>query len=164
MNEKELQLMFGRLAEATEKDVPAGLGERLKSRIPAELRPHRGGMDSVSIIIDLRVSRLAAAAVIVAATVMFAAFFGKSDGSFVRDGKELVSFLSGSSRPVILSRADGELFYYGQKRGFPDSNDLLVHRRLADGTYKVIFADMRMDTLSAEELIKLQAQMLRKTR
>ena len=38
----------------------------------------------------------------------------------------------------------------------------LFMRRLSDGEYRVVFGDLRVTTVSAEELIELQARMLQR--
>jgi len=52
--------------------------------------------------------------------------------------------------------------YYGDVIDPADGNAVLMQWKLSDGSYRVIFADLREETISAEELIKLQAQMLQK--
>ena len=52
--------------------------------------------------------------------------------------------------------------YYGDSIDPEDGDAVLVQWKLSDGRYRVILGDFRVRTVSAEELIKLQAQMLQK--
>jgi hypothetical protein len=52
--------------------------------------------------------------------------------------------------------------YYGDSVDPQDSDAVLIQWKLSDGEYRVIFGDLREKTVSAEELIRLQAKMLRK--
>ena len=50
--------------------------------------------------------------------------------------------------------------YYGGGISAADGNSVLMHWKLADGGYRVIFEDSRIKTVNADELVKLQAEML----
>ena len=65
MREEKLEKLLNELADATAEQPRPGLAEDIRRRIPQQLSPHRGRMDTINIIIDLRISRLAAAAAII---------------------------------------------------------------------------------------------------
>ena len=163
MKRDKVEKMLLNLGGATEEVVRAELAEKVKAEIPGDLRPHRGGMDSVNIIIDLRVSRVAAAAVIVGATVLFATFFSSRDpeAGFYKDSKAIIKYLS-QARRGPGEAGDREFVIYGESTGLGDSNDLLMHWKVGEGKYRVMFCDKRMEMVDSEELIKLQAGMIRR--
>ena len=57
----------------------AGLRQEIMNRIPHRLIPHR--MDTINIIVDLRISRLAAAAAILVAMVLIGGFLSGRDAA-----------------------------------------------------------------------------------
>lgn len=177
MNEKRLESDLERLADATREGVREGLGEDIKRSIALGSRPHKKGMDTVNIIIDLRISKLAAAAVIILTTVLCANFLGGRDAggnSIFKDSKMLVRYIfggEGAGREELLAglpkyehlvKQGKDVVYYGDSIDAADSNAVLMHWKLADGEYVVIFGDLRSKTISSEALIKLQAEMLLK--
>ena len=177
MEEEKLGKLLDELTERTAETVRPGLADDIKGRILHKLAPHRGGMDTINIIIDLRISKLAAAAAIIITMVLCANFLGggiSTNGSIYRDGKTLVKyFLGGSgiggsevsvyeSKYEHLVQEGKDVVYYGDSVDPKDSNSALMQWKLPDGRYKVIFRDLREETVSAEELIKLQSRMLQK--
>jgi hypothetical protein len=52
--------------------------------------------------------------------------------------------------------------YYGDSIDSKDSSAVLIQWKLDNGRYSVILGDLSVKTVNAEELIKLQAQMLQK--
>jgi hypothetical protein len=177
MSEEKLEKLLNELADATAEPAPSYLAEEIKHQIPQQLSPHRGGLDTVNIIIDLRISKLAAAAVIVLTMVVFANFFGgrsPADGSLYRNGKLLVEYclggikgkqsnvLAAKSRYEYLVQAGRDVVYYGDRIDSGDSNAVLLQWKISDGEYRVVFGDLREETVSAEELIRLQGRMLQK--
>ncbi len=177
MNEEKLEKLLNELADATAGQAPSYLAEEIKHQIPQQLSPHRGGLDTVNIIIDLRISRLAAAAAIIIAMILFASFFGgRSQGGdgIYRNGKLLIRYCFGGSdtekdnvltaakaRYAYLIQTGKDAVYYGDTADPRDSNAVLVQWKLSDNEYKVVFGDLREETVSAEELIRLQGLMLR---
>jgi hypothetical protein len=178
MNEEKLEKLLNELADATAEPIPSHLVEDIKHQIPQQLSPHKGGLDTVNIIIDLRISKLAAAAAIIVTMILFANVFGgrsqAGDGIY-QSGKLLVEYcLRGigadrsnvlaiaKSRYEYLAETGKDVVYYGDSVDPQDSNVVLIQWRLPDGKYKVVFGDLREETVSAEELIRLQAQMLQK--
>lgn len=178
MTEEKLKGLLNELADGTVEPVRDGLNDDIKRQIPQSLMPHRGGWDTINIIIDLRVSRLAAAAVIIITMVLLASFFGGRDsavGDIYQDSKLLIKrYLEGEEAAGGDSLADMARFYeylvdgsrqvtyYGGSTDPADKDAVLIHWKLSDGSYKVIFNNLRIKIVSAEELIKLQAQMLQK--
>ena len=176
MEEKELKQALNELAERTAEPVRPGLAEDVKHHIPHRLTPHRG-LDTVNIIIDLRISKLAAAAVIIVTMVLLASFLGGrdlTDEGIYQDSKMLVKHFLGKSgaergdmgaariRYEYLVNQGKDVVYYGDIIDPQDSNAVLMQWKLADGRYKLVFGDLSEREVSAEELIRLQTQMLRK--
>ena len=176
MAEENLEKLLNELADVTAEQPQPALSEQIKEQIPARLIPQRSGLDTINIIIDLRVSKLAAAAVIILAMILLADFFGNGDSSGIcQDGKMLVKYLftgktTGQSEALAgisqlyehLVNQGKDVVYYGNSIDPQDSNAVLMQWKLPDGRYQVTFADLRTKTVNAEELIELQAQMLQK--
>jgi len=174
--EEKLKESLNELAERTAGQARPGLAEDIKHRIPHKLVRHRGGLDTINIIIDLRVNKLTAAAVIIIAMILLAHFFSSRDtpgDSIFQDSKMLVQYILGTrvggsdllavrSRYESLVEKGEQAVYYGDKADLKDGSAVLVQWRLADGQYKIISGDLQEKTVSAEELIKLQAEMLKK--
>lgn len=55
-----------------------------------------------------------------------------------------------------------DVVYYGDISDTKDPNTVLIHWKMPDGNYRVIFADLRSEIVTGEKLIKLQADMLQK--
>jgi hypothetical protein len=177
MSEEKLEKLLNELADATAGPAPFHLAEDIKHQIPHQLPHHRGGLDTINIIIDLRISRLAAAAAIIITMLLFANFFGgrsqAGDGIY-QNGKLLIKYclggigadrsnvLTAKSRYEYLIQSGKDVVYYGDSADPRDANAVLIQWKLPDGQYKVVFGDLREETVTAEELIKLQAQMLQK--
>ena len=178
MKDRNIEKLLNELADAQTQQIPSGLADNIKRQIPAQLTRHKNRLDTVNIIIQLRVNKLAAAAVIILSMVLLANIFGSRDpGSrgLLQESKLLIRyFFEDKNNPVTtileespvfyesLVRQGKEAVYYGDDIGAPDGNSVLVHWRLEDGSYKVIFTDLSTRAVSADELIKLQAKMLQK--
>ena len=176
MKEDEFAKLLNELPDGSAEPVRPSLAEDIKHHIPQHLSPHRGRMDTVNIIIDLRISKLAAAAVIITIMVLCANFFGTrkstSEGLY-QDSKMLVKYLFSTStwksdmllvrsRYEYLVRKGKEAAYYGDSITPQDNDAVLMHWKLSDNKYRVTFADLREETVTADELIKIQARMLQK--
>ena len=180
MREEKLKKLLNELTDVTAEPVSPGLAEDIKYRIPHRLAPHRFGMDTVNIIIDLRINKLTAAAVIIITMVLCANFFGGLDSTgegIYQNSKLLVRYWLGgdsSGRSGALAgmsefyedlvREGKDAEYYGDSIDPKDSNAVLIQWKVSDGRYRVILGDSRVKMVSAEELIKLQARMLRKAK
>ena len=154
--------------------VPHGLGEDIKRQIPHRLSPHRVGMDTINIIIDLRINKLAAAAAIIITIVLCATFLGDRDstgGNVLQDSMLLIKYLGAADTSDIstirskyehLLQRGEDVVWYGDWLNPKDSGAVLMQRRLADGKYEVTFVDGHEQQVNSEELIKLLARMLQK--
>ncbi len=162
MTEEKLKELLNGLADATAEPVRDGLNEDIKCRIPQSLVPHRGGWDTINIIIDLRVSRLAAAAVIIITTVLLASLFGSRDSAgegIYQDSKLLIKYCLGgedahrsdvlmSKLGEALAQQGREVVYYDNKPDPEDRYAVVMHWKLPDGRYGVIFGDLTTKTVS----------------
>jgi hypothetical protein len=179
MEEEKLKKLFSELAEKTTESVRPGLCDDIKEQIPHRLIPHRKGMDTINIIVDLRISKLTAAAAIIITLILCANFLGvraSTGGGIFNDGVLMMRyFLTGARvsesdlsaarlKYEQLVNQDREAVYYGEGIDRYDSNAVVLHWKVSEGEYRVMFADTREKTVSSEELIKLQAEMLQKKR
>jgi len=162
---------YGRRAIEPARD---GFLQEIKARIPRRLVPHR--LDTINIIVDLRVSRIAAAAVILVAVLVAGMFFGRgagSDGVF-SDSKIFLKYAlggEGAYRSDVagklaifrdnLAARGREVVYYGPKAEKVDPHAILMHWKLSDDEYGVILGDLSARTVTAKTLIRLQSHMLR---
>jgi len=189
MREEKLKKLLNGLADATPEPVRPGLAEDIKDQIPHRLVPHKGGMDTINtpvspwdslrrsvcthILIDLRINKLTAAAVIIITIVLCAHFLGGQDatgGGIYEDIKYWRSWmglgrsnlLAGRSKYEYLAHQGKQVWYYGDSIDPKDSEAVLVQWKLSDGRYRVIFADLSTKAVSAEESIKLLSRMLQK--
>ncbi len=176
MKQEKLDNLLNELADRTAEPVRPGLAEDIKQQIPEGLGTLRGGLNTINIIVDLRINRLAAAAAIIIAMILLVSFFGGRDsegGNIYQEGKFFLRYLFGRgetdaltvrSRYEQLVQEGKEVVYYGDSVDARDSNAVLMQWKISDGKYKVIFSDFSIRQVSAEELIRLQAQMLQKRR
>ena len=177
MKEEKLDKLLNELAEKTIEPVRAALAEDIKQQIPQKLTGHKSGLNTINIIIDLRISKLAAAAVIIITTILCANLLSDrhttSEGIY-QDGKLLAKYLLGGKNAEKIDITDAGLMkydylvkqgrhviYYGDI-GPADRDTVLMQWKLSNGKYGVVLGDLRTKTVSAEKLIKLQARMLKK--
>lgn len=174
MEEKKLKELLSEVAEQMAEPARPRLAEDIKHQIPSRLVSHAGGMGSLNIIIDLRVNRLVAAAIIIVAMILFADLFGRQHppgDNIFQDGKMLVQYVLGGnvhkgglsalrSRYERLMERGEEVVYYGDKTGLGNGMAVLLHWKTSDGKYRVVFGDLSERTVSPETLIRLQAHML----
>ena len=151
-----------------------GLLQELKNRIPHRLTVHR--MDTVNIMIDLRVSRLAAVAAIIVAVVVIGSFFGGRDAigrRMYQDSKLFLKYTFGGEKACKAEIIQGlstfhadlvaqgrEVVYYGDRADVEDPTTILMHWKLSDDKYGVILGNLTPCEVSSELLIMLQARML----
>jgi len=173
MKEDEFGKMMGELGSFTAEPVRPTLADDIKTHIPSRLESHHKGMHTVNIIIDLRVSRLAAAGVVVITLVLLAGLLGdhnSSDGGGIIQGcKAVVVHLWGNNK-TAMNKAEpipkpfvikGENVVFPPKAGDAQgSNVILMYSRLPNDKYRVTFSNSQVKEVNAGELIKLQAQML----
>ena len=173
MREERLKELLNELADATVEPVRPGLTEDIKHHIPQQLSPHKGGTDAIHIVINLRISKLAAAAVIIMTILLCANFFGGRD--WTSDG--IVDGIRESLVGLGVGRADvlpvrsiyddlvqqgKPVVYYGDSIDPGDSGAVRMQQKLSDGEYRVVFADGSTTRVNAEELIVLLSRMLLK--
>jgi len=176
MKEERLEKLLSELADATAEPVHPDLAEDIKHRIPRRLMHHRGGVDTINIMIDLRINKLAAAAAIIITMILCATFLGGRDSTsegIIQDSRLLVKYFLGGesagrsdvlavkSRYEYLVQKGKDAVYYGDSIA-GDSDAVWMQWKLANGKYRLIFGDLREAEVSADELIKLQARMLQK--
>jgi len=176
MKKENLGNLLNELAEKTTEPVRPELAEDIKETIPQQLTAHKAGMDTISIIIDLRINKLAAAAVIILTLILCANIFNVRDSSadsIYQEGRLLIRHcFGGKSRtkadefPAILSYYEDLLkqgkavVYYGNRIKAVDNNAVLMYWKLSDNEYKVILGDLSTSTVNADELVELQSRML----
>jgi len=176
MKEEETGKLLNELAARTVEPVRTDLAEDIKQQIPARLVLHRG-MDTVNIIIDLRIGKLAAAAVIIITMLLCANFLGTprtADEGLIEESRMLVKWLlagedvgqekvlEGMSKfyDYLVSQGKDVTFY--RNVGPEDSNAVMMHWKISEDRYAVIFSNLREEKVTAEELVDLQARMLQK--
>ena len=168
--EELLRLLPGRIIERARP----GLAEEIRNRIPARLSLHR--MDTVSIIVDLRISRVAAAAAILVAVFVIGAFFGGRDEAglqMYQDGKLFIKYALGGEKAYnaevlgeltkfrdALTAQGREVVFCGGRAKLNDPYAILLYWPLPDGKYGVILGDLSARTMTAKTLIRLQTRML----
>ena len=172
--QEKLNKLLKQLANNSEEPVRTSLADDIKNQIPHRLIRH-GGLGNINIIIDLRISKLAAAAVIIITMVICANFFARKHAptdSIYKEGKMLVKYLvgaadeekdkvfSGKTEYEKLLSKGKEVYFYGENTDLQDSNSVLIQWKLENGNYRVIFADLKAKTITPEQLIRLQAKML----
>ena len=172
--EELLRILPGRWIERARP----GLAGEIKSRIPHRLSPHR--MDTVSIIIDLRVSRVAAAAVILLAVFLIATFFGGRNAvgrDMYEDGKLFLKYTLGGENACKADIVQGlakfrddmvaqgrDVVFYGDRVNLNDPYAILMHWTISENKYGVILGDLSARTVTAKTLIRLQARMVQEQR
>jgi len=174
MGKEELKELLNKLPVATTEPVRPGLAEDIKRQIPQKLSPHRGGINTINIIIDFRINKLAAAAAIIITIIFCATFLGGRDstgGSVLQDSMLLIKYLGAADASVIsagrskyehlLERGE-DVVWYGDRLSPKDSNAVLMQRKLDDGMYEVMFIDGREKQVTTEELLQLLTRMLQK--
>jgi hypothetical protein len=176
MNEDKIGKMLNELGRRSEEPVRPTLSDDIKAHIPSQIVHHRRGMHTVNIIIDLRVGRIAAAAAVLITLVLLAGLLGSrssSDGGFLQETKVLVGYFlkSGdedtletaeSMRDFLVGKGEEDVVVYGNLPERPDSNSILMHWKVSDDKYQIVFNDFRVKKVSAEELIEMQAEMLQR--
>jgi len=138
MEKQNLGNLLNELAEKTAQPVRPGLAQDIKQRIPDRLSPHRGRMNTVNIIIDLRISKLTAAAAIIVVMILLATLLGgrdSTDGNIYQESKLFVRYLFGRgktdaltirSRYEQLMQEGKDVVYYGVDLDRADSNAVLM--------------------------------------
>jgi len=171
--EQELKELLIKLSDATTEPVPSALGEDIKRQIPHRLSHHRAGMDTINIIIHLKINKLTAAAAIIITIIFCATFLDGRDstGGVLQDSMLFIKYWATADTAnisAVKSRYDrlldrGEdVVWYGDWINTKDTSTVLMQRKLPDGRYEVMFVDGHEKQVTAEELIPLLTKMLQK--
>ncbi len=172
--EQDLKELLNQLSDATTEPVPLALGEDIKRQIPHKLSHHRAGMDTINIMIHLRINKLAAAVAIIITIIFCATFLGGANstgGGVLQDSMLFIKYWATAETAnisAVKSRYDrllgrGEdVVWYGDRITIKDSSTVLMQRKLPDGMYEVMFIDGHEKQVTAEELIPLLTKMLQK--
>jgi hypothetical protein len=172
MKEEQIQKLLNELGPRLTEPVRPGLGEEIKQRIPHRLSRHKIGWDTVNIIIDLRLSKSVAAAIIIIAMILLLNLFGGHDsagGGIFKDGMLLINYWRGSvenqvsisrSRYELLSSRGENVIWYGDCIDVKDANGVLMQRKLPDGNYALTFTDGREEQVNSEQLVELLTRMM----
>jgi len=174
MEKRELEEMLKVLPVRLIEQARPGLAQEIKTRIPHRLYPHR--MDTINIIVDLRVSRIAAAAAILVAVFLIGTFFGGRDANgmhMYQDGRLFLKYALGGEKacradvlPGLAKFRDDlaaqgrEVVFCGDRANLNDQYAILMYWPTPDGKYGVILGDLSARTVTPKTLIRLQARML----
>ena len=171
---KGIEQLLDELGPRTAEPVRAGLGDEIKQRIPHRLTRHKIGWDTVNIIIDLRLNRSVAAAVIIVSVLLLLNLYGRRDatsGGFVQDGMLLLKYLgtgakadvtAGRTKYKLLVERGDDVTWYGDWVDPADSNAVLMQQKLPEGKYVVTFVDGREAEVDSEQLIELLSRTMQK--
>lgn len=174
MKEEQIKEMLNELGRRVTEMAPPGLGEEIKQRIPHRLYRHKIGWDTVNIIIDLRLSKSVAAAVIIITMILLLNLFGGQDstgGGIIKDSVFLIKYLGGSGgNQVSITRKRYEhllergekVVWYGDSVDIKDANSMLMQYELPDGKYELTFADGQEKQVDIEQLVQVLSRMLKK--
>ncbi|MBN2136867.1 MAG: hypothetical protein JW720_03595 [Sedimentisphaerales bacterium] len=176
MRDEKLKELLNNLGDFTAEPVRTGLEDEIRRQIPYRLVRHRVTWNSFRIMIDLRLSRSVAAAVIIISISLWASLLAAwhtSADQIFADGKLLIKYsIAGQNAERQDTLASMEAFsrqladrgadvtYYGETADPDNPYALLMHWRLPDGRYRVIFNDLSSKTVSPAVVITLQAYML----
>jgi hypothetical protein len=153
--------------------VRPGLSDQIKQQVPDRLSLHRVG--TVHIIVDLRASRVAAAAAILIGLVVLGGIV-RSQGGVIqtyRNGRLVLRYtLIGEDayksemlgnlvnlRDNLIAQGR-EVIYYGDRINPKDRMTILMQWKIDENKYGVILGDLSAQTVSPTTLIRLQARML----
>ena len=173
MREERLKVLLNELGQRVTEPVRPDLCEQIKQQIPNRLTRHKIGWDTINIIVDLRLSKSVAAAVIIITMILLLNLFWGRDatGGIFQDSILLVKYWGGSGENALsavrskyehLLHRGENVMWYGDWIDPEDTHALLMHQKLSEGKYIVTFADGREREVNSEGLIKLLAWMLQK--
>ena len=178
MEKQKLEELLREVGRQTAEPVRPEFCDEIKQHIPDRLNRHRIG-DTVSIIIDLRLSKSVAAAVIIIAMILLLNIFGSgypSDSSILRDSVMLLKYwrgqpefdLSAGKMKYEYLRSRGEdVTWYGDdidEKTLNDSNTILIRHKLPEGGYEVTFIDGRQQKVNADQMVELLSRMVQKSK
>jgi len=175
MEEEQIKELLNELGRQVTEPVRPGLGEEIKQRIPHRLSRHKIGWNTVNIIIDLRLSKSVAAAVIIVTLILLLNLFGGREltgSGIIKDSMLLIKYWGNSGKdPVSIARSRYEhllergenVIWYGYSIDVKDANSVLMQRKLPDGKYQLTFADGQEKQVNSEQLVELLTRMLEKS-
>ena len=162
-NRKDIERMLDNFAENGFEKPRRGLLQEIKDRIPVRLASHR--LDTINIIVDLRINRVAAAAAIVFVVILAGAYFGVRDmmndgASVIRyalDGEEISRAKTLDNLSQFLTSQGRQVIYSANREALKDPDTILMFWRQDpnEGTYGVIFGDLSTRVVNGEELMDL---------
>jgi hypothetical protein len=178
MEQDKLENLLNKLSEKTREDARPGLATQIKGAIPNNLGEHKSGLNNVRIIIDLRINKLTAAAAIIFTFFLCIVFLNAQNGEgngVIQDIRGITQYLFQTNKDTQLAEfakvaGEGrltemqikEIVYYGDFGNSAGADTLLMHWKLDEDKYRVVFSDFRTELVDGPELIKLQANMLKK--
>jgi hypothetical protein len=174
MKEEQIKELLTELGQRATEPVRPGLGEEIKQRIPHRLSRHKIGWDTVNIIIDLRLNKSVAAAIIIVTMILLLNLFGgrESIGAGIfKDSILLIKYWGGAGEDHIsiarkkyehLLDRDEDVIWYGDSIDIKDANSVLMQRKMTDGKYELTFVDGDEKQVNSEQLVKLLTRMLEK--
>ncbi len=169
-----IEQLLDELGRRTTEPVRPGLGEEIKQRIPHRLTRHKIGWDTVNIIIDLRLNRSVAAAVIIVTVLLLLNLYGSRDasgGGIVKDGMLLIKYLgtagkadiaAGKSKYELMLERGDDVTWFGDWVDPADSNAVLMQQKLPAGKYVVTFVDGREAEVDSVQLVELLSRTMQK--
>ncbi len=177
MKQQELEKMLRQLAKATQGSPRAALAEEIKNHIPRRLVRHRVAWETMNIVVDLRLSRTTAAAIILLSILLLSGLFRLTDNSsnsLYEDSRLLLKYgfageNAGRSDLMDslgqfyedLTNQGRDVVFYGESADPKDRHAILMHWKLSDGQYRIIYNDLTARTVSPSALIRLQSRMLK---
>jgi hypothetical protein len=174
MKPDNIESLLNELGPRTAEPVRPGLNEEIKQRIPHRLTRHRIGWDTVNIIIDLRLNKSVAAAVIIISVLLLLNLYGSRDatgGGIVQDSKLLIKYLGAGGKAdieavrdkykILLGRGE-DVTWYGKWVDPADSNAVLIKQNLPTGKYMVTFVDGREAEVDSRQLVELLSRTMQK--
>jgi hypothetical protein len=175
MKEEKLRELLNEMSQYTTEEVRTDLCEEIKENIPIRLPRHKINWDTISIIIDLRMSKSIAAAVIIISAILMLNWLGGRDPvgrDIFQDGMLFLEYWRDGAFDVASSRLKyqhllrkgKEVIWYGDNINQNDPNAVLFQYKLPDGTYEVTFVDGRAKKVTSEELVALLARMINNTK
>ncbi|UCE49916.1 MAG: hypothetical protein JSW47_07125 [Phycisphaerales bacterium] len=174
MKPENIKQLLNELGPRTAEPIRPGLNEEIKQRIPHKLTRHKIGWDTVNIIIDLRLNRSVAAAVIIISFLVLLNLYGSRDatgGGIVQDSKLLIKYLgtggktdieAGKDKYELLRSRGDDVAWYGDWIDPADSNAVLMQQNLPTGRYMVTFVDGREAEVDSKQLVELLSRTMQK--
>jgi len=174
MKPDNIEHLLNELGPRTAEPVRPELGEEIKQRIPHRLNRHKIGWDTVNIIIDLRLNRSVAAAVIIVSVLLLLNLYGSRDGTgggIVQDSKLLIKYLgtggkadmqAGRDKYELLLGRGEDVTWYGDWIDPADSNAVLIRQNLPTGKYMITFVDGREAEVDSRQLVELLSRTMQK--